>query len=145
MLWISQNPITSDRWNNSHFFQDQIPIHWRPYFRCFLEFFFHIFLLFVFFLFFVVSPGSYSFLQVEEQKEAFDVLDSDGNGKITFQEVKAADSVPESTRRVGGFGSLPIRKHGCVCVFFEGRGNHWHHPQSALQTCRCCGDIGKFV
>ena len=27
-------------------------------------------------------------LQVEEQKKAFDALDLDGNGKITFQEVK---------------------------------------------------------
>ena len=72
----------------------------------------------------MVSPGSYSFLQVEEQKEAFDVLDSDGNGKITFQEVKAADSVPESTRRVGG-SEVSLYGNTGVCVFFfEGRGNH---------------------
>ena len=41
-------------------------------------------------------------------------------------------------------GSLPIRKHGCVCFFFKGRGKSLTPHQSAPEKCRCCKKYRKF-
>lgn len=94
-------------------------------FRCFLDLSFHrvphfccCFACSRVFSWWWVPPTVKDF-QVEEQKEAFDVLDSDGNGKITFQEVKAnlTVGVPPPTRRLVGRKSPYTEK-----------GNHGHTP-----------------
>ena len=149
MLWFSQNTKTLS-WNSSHFcFEIRNPYLLRSFpFGAFLIFLFmYVFTcLLLFCLFFVVffpwwwvPPTIHKrFLQVEEQKEAFDVLDSDGNGKITFQEVKAGDATGWWLRK------SPYTEN-TGCFFFKGRGKSLTHPPPvAPKTCRCCKKYRKI-